>query len=352
VTDLAVQPLSSSGGPRRLRQTVARVAACAATLGMLGAACAQSPAAQDPAQELRNWLGRIHDAATRINYVGTLVDTADGTVSSSRVLHYCEGRNQLVRIDALDGDARAVLRINDEMRTIWPHSRVAMIEPVDPRPSFPALVTGSEQHVPDSYELHREAPDRVAGHDADRLLLKARDALRFDHEIWIDRATGLLLRVDVQLEGRTLESSAFSDVKIGVRPQPGAITTELRRLEGYRILKPSLNPTRLEDEGWIVRADALPAGFQGLGCVRRALPAVTASATPPTLLQAMFSDGLTAVSLFIEPYQPPRQKMPGLTVIGATHTLSRQKDEFWLTAVGDVPPATLEMLMRALDRRR
>jgi sigma-E factor negative regulatory protein RseB len=245
-----------------------------------------------------------------------------------------------------------MLRINDETRTLWPRYRIAVVEPVDPRAAFPSLVSGSEQHIPEYYELHRQAGDRIAGHDADRLLLKARDSVRFDHVIWADRASGLLLRADVQSEGRTLETSAFSEVKIGVRPQPELIYAELHRADGYRVLRPAMQPTRLEAEGWVMRPGAVPAGFQSLGCVRRALPMAGADAgTELKVLQTIFSDGLTHVSLFIEPFQPQRHKTAGLTVIGATHTLTRRMNDYWLTAVGDVPEETLEKFIHALERR-
>jgi sigma-E factor negative regulatory protein RseB len=335
-----------------------RVVFCAAALvaGTASQAQAQAPASAPApgavgAQELRGWLTRIHDAATHANYVGTLVNNAGGTVVSSRVAHFCDGHNELERIDALDGEARGLLRINGETHTLWPRYRIAVVEPVDPRASFPSLVSGSEQHIPDFYDLHEQASDRIAGHDAERLLLKARDSARFDHVIWSDRASGLMLRVDVQVDGRTIESSAFSDVKIGVRPQPEAIYAELHRADGYRVLRPAMEPTRLEDEGWTMRPNLVPAGFQSLGCVRRALPMPGPDATEAKVLQTIFSDGLTHVSVFIEPFQPQRHKTAGLTVIGATHTLTRRLNDYWLTAVGDVPPATLEQFFHALERR-
>jgi len=272
---------------------------------------------------------------------------------SSRVAHYSEGRNELERIDALDGETRGMLRVNDVVRTLWPRLRIAVVEPVDPRASFPSLVTGSEQRIPDFYELQVQPPERVAGHDADRLLLKAKDNVRFDHVVWTDHASGLLLRVDTQLEGRTLESSAFSEVKIGVKPDPGEIYAELHRADGFHVLKPAMQSTRLDAEGWSMQSRLMPPGFSSLGCVRRALPVPGASgaAGETTVLQAIFTDGLTHVSLFIEPFQPQRHKGGGLTVMGATHTLTRRVNDYWMTAVGDVPPTTLEQFMRALERK-
>ena len=295
---------------------------------------------------------RIHDAAAHSNYVGTYVNSAGGSVISSRVAHFCDAHNnELERIDALDGEARGILRINDQVRTLWPRQRVAVIEPVDPRASFPSLVSGSEKRIPDFYELRPESSERIAGRDADRLLLKARDSERYDHVIWADRATGLLLRVDVQVGGRTLESSGFSDVQIGVRPDPGAIYAELHRTDGYRVVKPLMEPTKLETEGWTLQPRLVPPGFQTIGCVRRALPMPGADGGQARVLQTIFSDGLTHVSLFIEPYQPQRHRSEGLTAIGATNTLTRREKDFWITVVGDVPPATLDQFVHALDRK-
>jgi sigma-E factor negative regulatory protein RseB len=347
------------------RATLARVSrisgalVCAAALSA-GAARAQpqkpspaplSAASGESAGDLRGWLVRIHDAAARSSYVGTFVNSTGTSVISTRVGHYCEGKNTLERFDALDGEPRSMLRINDEVRTLWPRYRVAVIEPVDPRAAFPALVSGSEKHIPEFYELHVQPMERIAGHDADRLLLKARDDNRFDHLIWVDHATGLLLRVDVQVAGRTLESSGFSDVNIGVKPDAAAVYTELHRADGYHVVKPAIEHTKLQAEGWVMQAGTLPAGFQALDCVRRALNMPGETAGQAKVLQAIWSDGITHVSLFIEPFQPQRHRTEGLTVIGATHTLTRRVNDMWLTAVGDVPPAALEQFVRALERK-
>ena len=211
--------------------------------------------------------------------------------------------------------------------------------------------SGSEKHIPDFYELHVQPMERIAGHDADRLLLKARDDSRFDHVIWADHATGLLLRVDVQVAGRTLESSAFSDVNIGVKPDAGAIYAELHRADGYHVVRREVQRTKLEAEGWAMQPAVMPAGFQSLGCVRRALSMSDDDAGQPKVLQSIWTDGITHVSLFIEPFQPQRHRSEGLTVIGATHTLTRRVNDMWLTAVGDVPPAALDQFVRALERK-
>jgi hypothetical protein len=52
---------------------------------------------------------------------------------------------------------------------------------------------------------------------------------------------------------------------------------------------------------------ALPPGFKLTGCIKRGIgdPAEVSNAGSPAALQAVFSDGLAHVSLFIEPWTRP-----------------------------------------------
>ncbi len=65
----------------------------------------------------------------------------------------------------------------------------------------------------------------------------------------------------------------------------------------------------------------------------------------------MFSDGLTHVSLFVEPIAAAAPRKPLRARFGATHSLSERKGEFWLTLVGDAPLPTLQAFFDALQRR-
>ena len=73
-------------------------------------------------------------------------------------------------------------------------------------------------------------------------------------------------------------------------------------------------------------------------------------------MQWTFSDGLASVSLFVEPYDAQRKPREVLLALGATYTLTRRlvdKDgEWWLTAVGEVPPQTLDAFAQSLTRAR
>lgn len=324
----------------------------AGALAWCAGASAQAGDKVLPAAEARQWFARMHAAATQRNYQGTLVVTADGTISSSRVAHFFEGNDSYERADMLDGQMRRVLRHNDKVVTVWPSAKVARFERREPVEAFPRLPgSAEEQYLFERYEMLAEESGRVAGYEAAVFLLRPRDASRFAQRLWAEKGSGLLLRADVLgPDGRVLETTAFSEVSIGVRPQPDSVLTAMKKLDGFRVVKSLPRRTSLEDEGWQLKTPV--AGFRQVSCVKRSLDPLADGDRPPgvDVLQAIFSDGLTHVSLFIEP-QADRQRAGGAT-IGATQTWMQPSGAHWLTLVGDVPMATLKQFAAALERKR
>lgn len=305
------------------------------------------------ARETRAWLLRIQEAASKRNFVGTVVVSAGGTVASTRIAHYGEGRDQFERIDSLDGQVRSVFRHNDLVHTVWPHKRVAVVEQRDQMSSFPGLLQAGNDRVQEFYDLKPLALERVAGHEANVLLLKPRDKLRFGYRLWAEKGTSLLLRTEVLGErGEVLESSAFSEVSIGVRAQPESVVQPVKKLDGYRVLKPQNVSTRPEGEGWTLKSSV--PGFRLVSCVKRQLDVQGkgGQGAGEQMLQTVYSDGLTYVSIFIEPYNAERHGRPVSTSIGATQTMMRREGDWWITAMGDVPAATLRQFAYGIERKK
>lgn len=307
------------------------------------------------AREAREWLARIHDAARRGNYRGTMVLAAGGAMSSSRVWHYCVGESTYERMEALDGRQQRVYRVNDEVQTLWPQERLAIVERRDALAPVPTTPGAVDPVALEHYELRREGMARIAGRDAQVFTLEPRDDLRFAQRLWADRASGLMLRADVLGPGKgasrpLLESAAFSEIEISPKPPADAQAQAMPRLDGYRVQRPQAQRTQLETHGWeIVRP---PAGFRLTGCVKRTLDTPADGAVGEPVLQATFTDGLAQVSLFIEPHSARRPRSEMQAHQGATTTLVMRRQDHWITVVGDAPAATLKLLAGALERRR
>jgi sigma-E factor negative regulatory protein RseB len=325
----------------------------AAALGAVPARAGGDPV---PAAQARQWLQRVQTAAVQRNYQGTLVVTAAGSISSARITHYCEGVQSYERVDMLDGQPRRVLRKNDQMLTLWPAAKVARVEPREALQSFPALLKGSEDQLLDRYELRAEGPGRLAGHEAMVYVLRPRDEHRFAQRLWSEQSTGLLLRADVLApDGRVLETSAFSELKLSGKAKPESVAAALKQLDGWRVHRPVHQRTDLESEGWQLKVPV--AGFRQTSCVKRQLDstapdAASGQATGADVVQAVFTDGLTHVSVFIEPLQAGRHRA-GSAATGATHTWMQPVGAaHWVTVMGDVPMSTLKQFAGALERRR
>ena len=305
------------------------------------------------AADARAWLTRIHAAARTGNYQGTLVYSAGGTLSSSRVWHFQSAEHTYERLEALDGRQQRIARHNDAVHTVWPQTKVAVVEKRETMAAWSTTPQAVDPQALDQYALRREGSARVAGREAAVLLLEPRDALRYAQRLWADQTSGLMLRADVIAEpaagsARTvLESTAFSEVEIGVKPQPELVLQVMRRLDGYQVLRPQQKRTTLDDEGWVLARPV--TGFRLAGCMRRGMD--TAGDDDP-VLQAVFTDGLTHVSVFLEPFKPQRHKADVQAQQGATATVMTRRGDHWITAVGDVPPATLKQFVAAIDRRR
>jgi sigma-E factor negative regulatory protein RseB len=342
------------GPASRLRRwSIAGLAAAALWPG--SAFCEAASGAADGAGrgvDARGWLLRVQEAARLRNYEGTLVSSDAGSITVWRVAHYFEADQQYERVDMLSGEAMTVLRHNEVVHKLWPRSHEAEVEQRDPRSGFLVLPSVVEQRITESYELQPLGIARTAGFEAEVVMLRARDAFRFSQRLWAERQTGLLLRADIVAPtGQVLDWSTFSDVTIGVKPRPALVTEQLRHLEGYRVRRTAFLPTSLDNEGWQVAAGALPPGFKPVQCAKRSLNP-SGAASDPVVLQAIYSDGLTHVSLFVEPFDPKRHQGEVVGSIGATHTLMTRHDDQWVTVMGDVPTETLKRFAAALERKR
>lgn len=322
---------------------------------------AQVEDSPEKAHDATYWLARIHDAAAKHNFQGTFVVSAGGSVASARIVHFCRGSNQFERIESLDGRQRQIYRHNETVHSFWPRERIAVVETRQTIREFPSLLTAEAERIVEHYGVEPLGEDRVAGHQAHVLLLRPRDGWRFGYRLWAEKHSGLLLRAEV-FDARevVLEASAFSELMIGIEPQPERVLEAMKQLEGFDVKRPVLTAVDPAHEGWVFKQT--PPGFRHVSSVKRPMTAAAepasavqrAQAPEPSaqVLQSIYSDGLTHVSVFIEPYDADLHRREMLMAMGATQTIVRRQGDWWLTVIGDVPPVTLRAFADGLERRR
>jgi len=295
------------------------------------------------------WLMRMHEASRLRSYVGTfVVSSIGGGMSMARIWHACEGDIQAERVESLTGPPRSVYRRNEQVVTFYPEANVVRVEQRESLGLFTNLLKSSDVAIPDFYVARRLGVDRVAGYEADVVQLAPRDALRFGYRIWSERKSGLVVKLQtVDGDGHVLEQSAFSELSLDAPVRVDKLTQMMAAPSGWRVENAEVVKTTAENEGWQLRNP--PAGFKPISCYKRP---VAGQPAPPGSMQWVFSDGLAAVSLFIEPFDARRHTREGLFASGATQTLARRVQDWWVTAVGEVPAATLRAFAQGLERRK
>lgn len=308
-------------------------------------------AAAAPQAEQRSvaeWLGRMHQASRKLNYVGTFVVSSEAMLASARIWHACEGEQQIERVDSLTGPPRSTFRRNDHVVTFLQDSKVARIEKSEALGLFPNLLQVSDASIPEFYMARQIGHDRVAGFQADIVLLKPKDKLRYGYRIWSEQKTGLVIKLQtLDLDGRVLEQAAFSELQLNAPVRLDKLSQLMAKTSGYR--KEVLETVQTDPgaEGWSLRTPV--AGFRSMSCIKRPTQAGTLQ---HGTVQWVFSDGLASVSLFLEPFDVERHLKEGLVTVGATQSLTLRAEDWWLTAVGEVPPQTLKAFAQALERKK
>ncbi|MCA3143751.1 MAG: MucB/RseB C-terminal domain-containing protein [Betaproteobacteria bacterium] len=290
------------------------------------------------------WLQRIASAARQLNYTGVFVYQAGEVTETSRIVHAVDGGVEVEKLEALDGPPREIIRRNDELVTYHPETRTVRAEKRRGARSFPALLPEQLNSIAEHYEVRKAEVERVAGFDAQVLLLEPRDQYRYGHKLWADTGTGLLLKAKMIGERhQPIEQFAFTQLAIG-----GAISR--KQLEsryaleaaGWRSERFSSNEASVSEPGWMIRGSA--PGFRKILEMRRSREGVAGG----SLTHIVFSDGLASVSVFIEPAVPRQKVAEGLTQQGAINIYYRGLGEHRVTVLGETPAATVKLIANTL----
>ncbi len=303
---------------------------------------------------ISEWLTRMHGASRQRNYIGTFVVSSGASMASAKIWHFCDGEQQVERVESLSGEPRSTYRRNDQVITFMPQSRTAVAEKRESLGLFPELLRASDPSIGQFYAAHEAGSERVAGHDADIVQLQPRDALRYGYRIWSEKSSGVLMKLQtLDIDGTVLEQSAFSELQIDAPVNVAKLTRMMENTDGYRVDRPAAVKTTATAEGWTMKNPV--AGFRPMTCHKRPAPGADANKAGGAM-QWVFSDGLASVSLFVEAFDAKRHKVEGVMALGATHALTRRMSDksgdWWLTVIGEVPRNTLAAFAQGLERVR
>ena len=290
------------------------------------------------------WLKLIQAAAQKQNYIGTFVFQQANQVRTSRVTHVLDGKTELEKLEILDGRPREYIRVNDEVACYVPEIHTIIKEKRSSPESFPGMIAANPADLSEHYDIKKGDLARIAGYDCQTILLEPKDALRYGYQLCGERISGLLLGArTLNSDHQVLEQISFAQVIIGGVDKnaihPSFPNTGNWHVETAATLQASLS-------GWSV--NNVPPGFKKVYELLRMVPDSDPSAGGPMstgqhkLAQVVYSDGLAAISVFVEPIT--RSRTDGTAQQGAMSIVGKRQDDHWLTIVGEVPTATVKQV--------
>lgn len=295
-----------------------------------------------------NMLQKAAVAARALSYEGIFVCQTNQKTRAVQITHIFNGKNEFARNIVLDGSPREVLSQGEDLVIYNPRNEKVIIEKRRGQNMFPAILPLNLEPVKENYVLYLGAQERVADRQAQILNLEPKDGLRYSYRFWIDTEFGLLLKsVLFNRQREIIENIAFNQLsmlnKVDLDWFKPKIDHEKKYvMEDEQVILPDAKfPVT-----WTIKE--LPAGYHKVTQMHRMVPG-----KPYPVMHVVFSDGLASVSLFIEPAvknmkSKGRESKAVLIKNGNTSFYANENNGYLVTAVGEVPEATVVQIANAI----
>jgi sigma-E factor negative regulatory protein RseB len=329
---------------RALAWAVAATGALAALEpGRVYAAEGDSPSRRAaPAATPGEWLERMNRALTTRSYDGTFSHWQGGTVETLRIIHRLQDGQVSERLVSLDGSGREFIRTGSNLACYLPDRRTVLVEQ---RPAQESLVSfpAVDTQTASLYDIRELTRMRLNRRDTHVISVSPRDEFRYGYRLWIDDSTAMPIKTQLcDTDGHVIEQLVFASLTMQARIPDSAFHPDVST-DGFQWLRNEAAPlTAAPVPATAWRALKLPPGFRMMMRGPQTLPG---SAAPVDHL--VFSDGLASVSVFVEARGaagPGEVAEVRSARVGSSSAFSTVADGYKITAVGEVPPATVLLI--------
>jgi sigma-E factor negative regulatory protein RseB len=317
-------------------------------LAMAGAALAEEPG---------KWLERMNQALTSRNYDGTFSHWQGGRVEMLRILHRVHNGAVSERLVSLDGSGREFIRTGSNLACYLPDKRTVLVEN---RPAEESLLSGFptiNDQTASFYDLKEVAQTRLLGRDTHYITVTPKDEYRYGYRLWIDDKTAMPLKTQLcDTHGHVIEQIVFASLTLASHIPDAAFKPEVST-DGFQWLRSDIAPPKepgkkdATADPVVWEALKLPPGFKMT--VRKA-QTMPGSTSPVDHL--VFTDGLASVSVFVESTTTSQSTLSAgdepldeSARVGSSSAFSTVIDGHKVTAVGEVPPATVKFIANSVQ---
>jgi sigma-E factor negative regulatory protein RseB len=285
------------------------------------------------------WLQRMNQALTTRNYDGTFSHWHGGRVEMLRIIHRVQDGTVSERLASLDGSGREFVRTGASLACYIPDKHMVLVEQRPPQQSLVSFPTVNDQTA-DFYDIREIGRARLNRRDTHIITVAPKDEYRYGYRLWIDESTAMPLKTQLcDAHGRVIEQIVFASLTLSTRIPDQAFKPDVST-DGFKWVRDDSvrQPNPATTLAW--NAMRLPPGFRMTVRSQQVLPG---SATAVDHL--VFTDGFASVSVFVESAPPAASPAaPQATALGSSSAFSTVIDGHKITAVGEVPPETVQFI--------
>lgn len=318
-----------------------RVLPCKTLLLMISISISSNVLGNEPGQA-REWLERMTTAMSQMSYQGTFVYVRGGVVETMRITHVTDETGVRERLYSTSGPHREVIRDKKGVRCVLQDSASVVEDQVVASSYFPELPSSVIDGDSSGYRLRSGGEARIAGHKARRVTISPKDNFRYGYDFWLEEQTGLLLQwVLFDVGRKPVAKLMFTDFVIGSAVDKSELESGASDEDFVEMKTYSLQNTVVTRSNPRWQPANLPPGFKLTSNSRK-------SGAEGVYEHMVYSDGLAAVSVYVEQQGIESAVKTGVSQLGTTNAYTRKQGDLQITVIGEVPPVTVKAFAKEM----
>jgi sigma-E factor negative regulatory protein RseB len=295
--------------------------------------------AEDRHITARELIDRMSIATRELNYEGIFIYRRDSQMDTMRLIHKYDEEGETERLVSLTGHPREVIRNKQSVTCIFPDNKSIMVEKSRSHKLLSAQLPDSIDKITEHYEFFVAGEDRIAGKDTWIVVIDPKDEFRYGYRLWLDKTSSLLLKSELNGEaGIPVEQILFTQLDI-LETIPDALLQPSMTGSGYTWYNTITIEHYRETNGTFWKTQWMPSGFYMSNYEQKVMVE-----DEDAVEHMVYTDGLALVSVFIGKPEISSGFTSGPLRMGAINAFSEMTNGYQVTAVGEVPQATVRKM--------
>ncbi len=305
--------------------------------------CLSFAQAETSKPEPQMLLDEMSRASRQLNYDGVFIYNRNSKMETMRVIHKAGEDGSYEKLTSLTGSAREVIRDKEQVKCFFPDDKKVVVDKSRMGQLVSSYLPTPVKTISDYYHFELIGEDRVAGMDAWVVNIRPNDKFRYGYQLWIEKQSRLLLKSNLKNQlGMTLEQIMFTQLQIGNEIDDALLEPSVSG-EGFTWVNNSKKEKLEQDNKNSWKVTSMPDGFTMSDQEKEIM---VMSQMP--IDHFVYSDGLAMVSVYIEKLKQQDNLKSGLSSFGGVNTYSTQVNGYQITAVGEVPKATVQLMANSV----